>query len=61
MADKPTSPFSGLDKALLRSTKPSTPLPVPPAQQHTNREEHTGGSDKAHPEPTARRIDLSTI
>jgi hypothetical protein len=27
MADKPTSPFAGLDKALLRSTKQSPPAP----------------------------------
>jgi hypothetical protein len=27
MADKPTSPFAGLDKALLRSTKPTPPAP----------------------------------
>src|SRR5512147_3067778 len=27
MADKSTSPFAGLDKALLRSTKPSPPQP----------------------------------
>src|SRR5512147_3261482 len=26
MADKPTNPFAGLDKALLRSTKPTPPL-----------------------------------
>jgi hypothetical protein len=30
MADKPTSPFTGLDKALLRSTKQTPPSPTPP-------------------------------
>ena len=58
MADKPTtSPFSGLDKALLRSTKQSTPPSVSPAHQPSNREEHTGVSDKVHPQPTIRPVD----
>ena len=60
MSDKSPSPFSGLDKALLRSTKPSTPPSVPPAQQHTNREEHGGVSEKANPEPTYRSLDVPT-
>ena len=30
MADKPASPFAGLDKALLRSTHPVTAAPAPP-------------------------------
>ena len=41
MADKPTSPFAGLDKALLRSTKqppPAPPQKTPqqPEKPHTN-------------------------
>jgi hypothetical protein len=35
MADKSTSPFAGLDKALLRSTKPSPPPPQKDAEQDT--------------------------
>ena len=59
MPDKSTSPFSGLDKALLRSTK-QTPPSAPPAQQHTNREAHTPVSDKAAAHPTARQLDEQT-
>jgi hypothetical protein len=41
MAAKPTSPFAGLDKALLRSTKPTPPAPPEktpqqPAKPQTN-------------------------
>jgi hypothetical protein len=39
MADKPTTPFAGLDKALLRSTKPTPPLretPQLPDKPETN-------------------------
>ena len=35
MADKSTSPFAGLDKALLRSTKQSPP---PPPQKHVEQD-----------------------
>src|SRR5512132_3700050 len=35
MADKPTSPFAGLDKALLRSTKQSPPPPQKDEEQET--------------------------
>jgi hypothetical protein len=36
MADKPTSPFAGLDKALLRSTKQTSPaLPQKTPQQRS--------------------------
>jgi hypothetical protein len=36
MVDKPTSPFAGLDKALLRSTKQSPPgLPEKPPKRPT--------------------------
>jgi hypothetical protein len=35
MADKPASPFAGLDKALLRSTKQSPP---PPPQKHVEQD-----------------------
>jgi hypothetical protein len=56
MADKPTSPFSGLDKALLRSTK-QTPPSIPPARQQTTKPEHTPVSDKAAAHPTARPVD----
>ena len=35
MADKSTSPFAGLDKALLRSTKQSPP---PPPQKHVKQD-----------------------
>jgi hypothetical protein len=56
VADKPQSPFSGLDKALLRSTKPSTPPAVSSAEQYTTRTEHTSISDKQHSEPTARPV-----
>jgi hypothetical protein len=61
MADKSTSPFSGLDKALLRSTKPSTHPPISPEKTHnTNREDHVGVSDKQNPEPTYRPPNVST-
>ncbi len=30
MTDKPKSPFTGLDKALLRSTREPAPIPDPP-------------------------------
>ena len=60
MADKPTSPFSGLDKALLRSTKPSTSQPVPPAEQPTNRTEQRGVTEKAQQEPAYRSVDVPT-
>jgi hypothetical protein len=59
MADKPTSPFSGLDKALLRSTKQSTPPSVSPAKQHTNGEEQSSVSDKVTPQPVYRPVDES--
>ena len=39
MADKPTTPFAGLDKALLRSTKPTPPpreTPQLPDKPQTN-------------------------
>ena len=35
MADKPASPFAGLDKALLRSTKQSPPAPQKDVEQET--------------------------
>jgi hypothetical protein len=35
MAGKPASPFAGLDKALLRSTKQSTPPPQQDVEQET--------------------------
>src|SRR5512132_391823 len=35
MADKPASPFAGLDKALLRSTKQSSPPPQQDMEQDT--------------------------
>jgi hypothetical protein len=35
MADKSTSPFAGLDKALLRSTKQSSPPPQQDMEQDT--------------------------
>ena len=35
MADKSTSPFAGLDKALLRSTKQSSPPPQKDMEQDT--------------------------
>jgi hypothetical protein len=57
MADKPTSPFSGLDKALLRSTKPSTPPAVSPAEQQNQRTEQTIVSEKATVQPTTRPDD----
>ena len=57
MADKPPSPFSGLDKALLRSTKPSTPPSVPPAEQQNQRTEQSIVSEKAHVQPTTRPVD----
>jgi hypothetical protein len=56
MPDKPTSPFSGLDKALLRSTKQTSPS-IPPTQQHTTKPEHTPVSDKAAAHPIARLVD----
>ncbi len=34
MADHPSSPFSGLDKALLRSTKPKPAPPAPSRPAH---------------------------
>lgn len=36
MADKPTSPFAGLDKALLRSTRQSPPAPPKQKEQQHN-------------------------
>jgi hypothetical protein len=35
MADKPASPFAGLDRALLRSTKQSSPPPQKDVEQNT--------------------------
>src|SRR5512132_4066870 len=48
MADKSTSPFAGLDKALLRSTKQSSP---PPPQQDV--EQDTAKAPK--PDTTIQR------
>src|SRR5512132_3674316 len=38
MADKPTSPFAGLDKALLRATKQSPPPPQKDEEQDEEQE-----------------------
>ena len=41
MADKPTSPFAGLDKALLRSTKPTLLLRLGKLPNHGQRNRKT--------------------
>jgi hypothetical protein len=41
MADKPSSPFAGLDKALLRSTQPS-PAPLPASTDQERNPEAEG-------------------
>jgi carboxylesterase type B len=46
MADKPTSPFAGLDKALLRSTKQS---PTAPPQQTSQRPANPQKTDTVTP------------
>ncbi|MCA1838308.1 MAG: hypothetical protein LC674_06000, partial [Actinobacteria bacterium] len=49
-------------KALLRSTKQSTPLPPVPSEknQHESIEENKGLSARTNPEPTYRPVDPST-
>jgi len=58
MDNKPTSPFSGLDKALLRPTKP-TPPPTAAIHQQINEEKHTVHSAQNN-EPTSRPSDEAT-
>ncbi len=59
MADHPTSPFSGLDKALLRSTKPT---PAPPEPSPTSHEQAVVELPRAAspPKPVASRPERST-
>jgi len=71
VADHPTSPFSGLDKALLRSTRPDTPPPpeavrteIPPSQSteksvRTKPTRHR--SDQTSKPATERTIDASEL
>lgn len=71
MADHPTSPFSGLDKALLRSTRPDTPPPpeavgteTPPSQStetpvRTKPTRHR--SDQTSKPATERTVDASEL
>ena len=66
MADKSSSPFSGLDKALLRSTKPGPPSPLakdhpPGAGENTAFVSPTNEPTKRPPdEPVIRRPDEAT-
>jgi hypothetical protein len=66
MADKSTSPFTGLDKALLRSTKPGPPSPSakdhpPVAGENTAFVPPTSGPTNRPPdEPVIRRPDEAT-
>ena len=72
MTDKPASPFTGLDKALLRSTqphvseeKPQTSVPVLPAEANTEKPRQpspksratSGATKKAVPAETSVRED----
>ena len=67
MADKSSSPFSGLDKALLRSTKPSPP--PPPQKDHSTAEKENemfavpvnDTQNRPSDEPTAQPIDRATF
>jgi hypothetical protein len=56
MDNKPTSPFTGLDKALLRSTKPSPP---PISEQPASEKENNVYTVPAN-EPTKRPSDETT-
>ncbi len=58
MADKSTSPFTGLDKALLRSTKPSPP----PVSEHEQLTAEKGNKTFVAPlnDPTRRPSDEAT-
>jgi hypothetical protein len=59
MADKSTSPFTGLDKALLRSTKPSPP-PLSEKEQPLVEKEHNAFIQPAI-DPTRRPPDEPVI
>jgi hypothetical protein len=55
MADNQTSPFAGLDKALLRSTKPSPPPHA--GKEEPPAEEEQGAFAQPRPAPTNRPPD----
>jgi hypothetical protein len=60
MADKSMSPFSGLDKALLRSTRPPAPAPTK-NQQHPEREEPTTTTTTTTTTPAAPSLPSGTL
>jgi hypothetical protein len=59
MVNKATSPFSGLDKALLRSTKPSPP-PSSESTQPVSEQGNKAFTEPVVTHPTNRPPDLST-